>query len=153
MQDRDGAGDAAAEVEGGGAISAYVQEFHYRSVGVVEAIMDLCSWSMSGCSHDVIFLPTNLPGARHRLLRPVSDLRDLPPDSEDIFLRDKWLKYLRRPQAVEGKIYLTAFFFLYFYYIFLITVIVVVWRTWFSIYLFIFCLDVCFGFVLLYKVL
>jgi hypothetical protein len=28
----------------------YSTHFHYRSVGVVEAVMDICGWKMHGCS-------------------------------------------------------------------------------------------------------
>ncbi|KAF9586498.1 hypothetical protein BGW38_003623 [Lunasporangiospora selenospora] len=51
-----------------GPSEAYAQHFHYRSVGVVEAIMDICGCKMHGCSHNDVFLPTDLPDNRKRLL-------------------------------------------------------------------------------------
>jgi len=48
---------------------AYIEHFHYRSVGVVEAIMDICVWKMHGCSHNDEFLPTDLPPKRKLLLK------------------------------------------------------------------------------------
>lgn len=81
----------------------YTQNFNYRSVSVTEAIMDLCSWSMSGCSHLVIFLPSELPNNRKGLLKPLKDLQKLEPESADIFMDDKWKKYLDRPTAMNDK--------------------------------------------------
>ncbi|KAF9586339.1 hypothetical protein BGW38_006687 [Lunasporangiospora selenospora] len=65
--------------------------------------MDLCSWSMSGVSHKVIFLPTESPNNRRGLLKPLKDLQKLRPDSEDIFMDDKWRKYLDRPMVKSDK--------------------------------------------------
>lgn len=84
-----------------GPSEAYVQHFHYRSVGVVEAIMDICGWKMHGCSHADIFLPTDLPVNRKRLLKRASELRK-SPESTNIFLDDKCTKYLYRPKTAEG---------------------------------------------------
>ncbi|KAK5828981.1 hypothetical protein F5H01DRAFT_261949, partial [Linnemannia elongata] len=39
---------------------AYIKHSHYRSVGIVEAIMDICGWKMHGCSYNDVFLPTDL---------------------------------------------------------------------------------------------
>ena len=75
---------------------AYIQHFYYRSVGIVEAIMDICSWQMHGCSRVDVFLPTDLPQKRKRVLKRVDELRN-SPDSTDLFLDDKWTKYLKRP--------------------------------------------------------
>lgn len=91
-----------ADVNREGPSEAYVQHFHYRSVGVVEAIMDICGWKMHGCSHADIFLPTDLPVNRQRLLKRVDALR-ASPESTDIFQDDKWIKYLKRPKSVEGN--------------------------------------------------
>ncbi|KAF9271490.1 hypothetical protein BGZ74_005960, partial [Mortierella antarctica] len=79
---------------------AYIQHFHYRSVGVAEAIMDICGWKMHGCSHNDVFLPTDLPSKRKLLLKRVAALR-ASPDSTDIFLDGKWTKYLKRPENIE----------------------------------------------------
>ncbi|KAF9128072.1 hypothetical protein BG015_004403 [Linnemannia schmuckeri] len=76
---------------------AYIQHFHYRNVDIVEGIMDICGWKMHGCSHKDIFLPTDLPPKRKLLLKRVAALR-ASPDSTDIFLDDKWTKYLKRPK-------------------------------------------------------
>ena len=84
-----------------GPSEAYVQHFHYRSVGVVEAIMDICGWKMHGCSHADVFLPTDLPVNRKRVLKRAGDLSK-SPESTNIFLDDKWTKYLNRPKSVEG---------------------------------------------------
>lgn len=82
---------------------AYVQNFHYRSVSVTEAIMDLCGWSMSGASHVVIYLPTEALDKRHLLLKRAQDLGKLQRDDTNIFLSDKWKKYLERPEDTLGK--------------------------------------------------
>lgn len=43
------------------ASEAYTQHFYYISVGIVEAIMDICEWKKHECSHNDVFLPTDLP--------------------------------------------------------------------------------------------
>lgn len=80
----------------------YITHFHYRSVGVVEAVMDICGWKMHGCSRVDEFLPTELPENRRRILKRAKELRSLVNDT-DIFLDDKWTKYLKRPRTEEGK--------------------------------------------------
>ena len=95
-----------------GSSEAYVKHFHYRSVGIVEAIMDICGWKMHGCSHTDMFLPTDLPQKRKRFLKRVDALRK-SPDSTNIFLDGKWIKYLKRPENVEGTLWL---FYLVFNY-------------------------------------
>jgi hypothetical protein len=80
----------------------YITHFHYRSVGVVEAVMDICGWKMQGCSRVDQFLPTELPDNRRRTLKRVKDLRNLVNET-DIFLDDKWTQYLKRPRSQEGK--------------------------------------------------
>lgn len=61
--------DAGSSAERDGPSEAYVQHFHYRSVGVVEAIMDICGWKMHGCLHNDVFLPTDLPQNCKRVLK------------------------------------------------------------------------------------
>ncbi|KAG0302215.1 hypothetical protein BGZ97_002446 [Linnemannia gamsii] len=78
---------------------AYIEHFHYRSVGIVEAVMDICGWKMHGCSHNDVFLPTDLPLKRKLVLKRVAALR-ASPDSTNIFLDDKRTKYLRRPRGL-----------------------------------------------------
>ena len=86
-----------------GPSEAYVQNFHFRSVGVVEAIMDICGWRMHGCSQKSIFLPTDKPQDRKRVLKRKFELDKVSRASTDIFLDDKWKKYLKRPRNKEGK--------------------------------------------------
>lgn len=83
---------------------AYVKNFHYRSISVTEAIMDLCSWSMSGVSHDVVYLATDLPEKRQNLLKRVRDISIMDEEDTDIFLSSKWIKYLERPDDIRGKL-------------------------------------------------
>jgi hypothetical protein len=83
---------------------AYVQNFHYRSVSVTEAIMDLCSLDMSGASHKVVFLGTDLPEKRRYLLKRAGALGRLDEEDENIFMDDKWKKYLERPINRIGKV-------------------------------------------------
>lgn len=54
---------------------AYIKHSHYRSVGIVEAIMDICGWKMHGCSYNDVFLPTDLPPKRKLLLKRVAALK------------------------------------------------------------------------------
>lgn len=82
---------------------AYVQNFHYRSVSVTEAVMDLCSWSMSGASHAVVYLATEAPEKRHYLLKRAKDIGKLKKGDTNIYLADKWRKYLERPDKTASK--------------------------------------------------
>ncbi|KAF9114103.1 hypothetical protein BGW39_003509, partial [Mortierella sp. 14UC] len=63
----------------GNPAQAYIHHFHYRSVGIVEAIMDLCSLHLSRSSIKILFLPLGLVTERPRLVRPIAQLRALPP--------------------------------------------------------------------------
>ncbi|KAF9949235.1 hypothetical protein BGZ70_001864 [Mortierella alpina] len=65
--------------------------------------MDLCSFDMSGASHQVVYLDTSLPEKRNYILKRAKDLGRLEDDDEEIFLDDKWKKYRLRPRNVVGK--------------------------------------------------
>lgn len=80
---------------------AYVQNFHYRSVSVTEAIMDLCGWDMSGVSHSVVYLATDLPEKRQPLLKRAFEIASLPKNSTDVFMSSKWERYLERPKNIQ----------------------------------------------------
>jgi hypothetical protein len=82
---------------------AYVQNFHYRSVSVTEAIMDLCSWDMSGVSHSIVYLATDHPEKRVPLLKRASDISKMRLGDTDIYLSDTWKKYLERPKGKWKK--------------------------------------------------
>jgi len=82
---------------------AYIQNFHYRSVSVTEAIMELCDWVMPGVSHSVVYLATDHPDKRQSLLKRARDIRKtragaqistFPINGENIW----------RDQRVNGKI-------------------------------------------------
>lgn len=95
--------------DGGSSSKAYIEHFHYRSVGIVETVMDICGWKMHGFSHNDVFLPTDLPPKRKLFLKRVAALK-VSPNSTNIFLDDKWTKYLKRPKNVGGilQIYCTG---------------------------------------------
>jgi hypothetical protein len=101
VTEKDKMGGSATSVEDDRSSSEYISHFHYRSVGVVEAVMDICGWKMHGCSRVDEFLPTELPNNRRRILKRAKDLRILEDDT-DIFLDDKWTQYLKRPKTQEG---------------------------------------------------
>lgn len=82
---------------------AYVKNFHYRSVSVTEAVMDICGWTMAGVSHSVVYLPTDAPDKRHLLLKRTHDLAKLRDDDTNIYLPCKWTKYLERPDNVVAS--------------------------------------------------
>ncbi|KAG0006235.1 hypothetical protein BGZ65_008972 [Modicella reniformis] len=50
-------------------------------------------------SQAVIFLPTDLPENRIRVLKRARELNQLGRGSTDIFLSDKFVKYLKRPRS------------------------------------------------------
>ncbi|KAF9435928.1 hypothetical protein BGZ76_005224 [Entomortierella beljakovae] len=59
--------------------------------------MALLGFNLSASSTKVEFLPTSNPENRRRVLKASHVLRQLPPDSPDIFAKDKWERYLERP--------------------------------------------------------
>ncbi|KAI7817633.1 hypothetical protein BC939DRAFT_390057, partial [Gamsiella multidivaricata] len=84
VTEKDKIGGSATSAEDDRSSSEYISHFHYRSVGVVEAVMDICGWKMHGCSRVDEFLPTELPNNRRRILKRAKDLRILEDDT-DIF--------------------------------------------------------------------
>lgn len=101
VTEKDKRGESSTANNGNCSSNEYISHFHYRSVGVVEAVMDICGWKMHGCSRVDEFLPTELPDNRRRILKRAKDLRILVDDT-DIFLDDKWTQYLKRPKSQNG---------------------------------------------------
>lgn len=61
--------------------------------------MDIASYNLSRKSHEVLFLPTQLPENRKGVLKKASELRAQDQGSTDITMPDLWRKYLDRPSG------------------------------------------------------
>lgn len=59
--------------------------------------MDLCSFDISRKSHRVLYLPTQHPNDRRRVVRRADELEEEGPESTNIYYKDLWDRYLRRP--------------------------------------------------------
>jgi ATP-dependent DNA helicase PIF1 len=68
--------------------------FTYHRLSMPEVVLDVTGANTARMSHGVEFLPTDLPENRRRLIRPA---QQIDPLSTDIFLPDKWIRYLKRP--------------------------------------------------------
>lgn len=73
--------------------------FRYFKMSLPEILMDLMGIGVSHKSRTVVFLPTAHPDKEKRVLQPSRELRELDPDSENIFSDDLWKKYLCRPEG------------------------------------------------------
>ncbi|XP_063689165.1 uncharacterized protein LOC134822183 [Bolinopsis microptera] len=74
-----------------------------RSVSVQEAIFRcLPQLSLSHFKPSVLFIPSDMPGDRHGIVKPRSTLQQLPDDSEDVFHNSLLDKYLNRPDDLES---------------------------------------------------
>lgn len=70
-----------------------------------EAIYRLFSIPLKESNRKVIFLPTELPEQRTRLLKSKKELESLPDDSVDIFQTSIVDRYAARPKTLEHMCY------------------------------------------------
>ena len=74
-----------------------------RSVSIQEATFRcLPQLSLSHFKPSVLFIPSDMPGDRHGIVKPRSTLQQLPDDSEDVFHNSLLDKYLNRPDDLES---------------------------------------------------
>lgn len=56
---------------------------------------------MRKCSREIIFIHTARPGERVQLLKPISEIKELDDDSEEIHSTGLLNWYMRRPASLE----------------------------------------------------
>ncbi len=66
---------------------------------MMDILYDVLGFHMHGVSHGVVFLPTDAPDKRMRVLKKARDLCALEGGSSDVFLDDIFKKYLDRPRS------------------------------------------------------
>lgn len=77
--------------------SAWKRLLTHREMSTDEAIHRLLSIPLTESNRKVIFLPTELPEQRTRLLKSKKELESLPDDSVDIFQTSIVDRYAARP--------------------------------------------------------
>jgi hypothetical protein len=65
----------------------------------MDMVYDIMGYHLTRVSEAAMFLPTDLPENRVRVLKKRADLQALAPGSTDIYLDDKSTKYLKRPRS------------------------------------------------------
>ncbi|KAK3806492.1 MAG: hypothetical protein J3R72DRAFT_377335, partial [Linnemannia gamsii] len=73
------------ELESGGAGAGTSISIRYRALGMMDILYDVLGYHMHGMSHGAIYLSTDLPENRFRVLRRARQLRELDPESTEIF--------------------------------------------------------------------
>nr|XP_018902432.1 PREDICTED: uncharacterized protein LOC109033998 [Bemisia tabaci] len=79
---------------------------NYTTIGAQEAVYLLLGLDMCNSSRATVFINTCKPSNRVRLLKPKAQLKNLPPNSTDIYQEDSIAKYANRRQ--EFKAYCLA---------------------------------------------
>ena len=75
---------------------AYVQ---HREVSAQEAVARVCSLPLKGCTRTVVFLQTDEDGLR--MSKPMSKLKEMDPDTDEVWMSGIPEKYLNRPRGRE----------------------------------------------------
>ena len=70
-------------------------------ISAQEAVYIVLQLPMKKCSRQVIFINTTPPEERVQLLKPVSDIKELEDDSEDIYTSGLLQRYAKRPISFE----------------------------------------------------
>lgn len=87
------------ELVSGGAGAGNSVSIRYRQLGMMDILYDVLGYHLHGMSHGTIYLPTDLPENRFRVLKRARELREQDPESTEIFLDDPFKKYLDRPTS------------------------------------------------------
>ena len=74
---------------------------HSNEVSAQEACYILLGQKLSECSRRIIFINTNLPENRTRILKSKDHLKELPIDSKNIFEQDLLTQYCLRPNELK----------------------------------------------------
>jgi hypothetical protein len=71
---------------------------NYAEISVQEAVYNICCQKVSKASRDTIFVNTNLPEERVRIIKCQEDLQKLLPDSTEIYCNGLIGYYVQRPE-------------------------------------------------------
>ena len=74
----------------------------HREVSAQEAVYRVLSLPLIRGSRQVIFVPTDLPENRTKLLKPLKIIKELDDDDEDLYMTGMLDKYADRPNTVEN---------------------------------------------------
>ena len=74
----------------------------HREVSAQEAVYRVLGLPMLACNVKRIFVPSDLPEDRVRLLKPLAILRELDPDSTDIYVKGLPEKFAARPNSLNN---------------------------------------------------
>ena len=74
----------------------------HREVSAQEAVYRVLSLPLIRGSRQVIFVPTDLPENRTKLLKPLKIIKELDDDDEDLYMTGMLEKYADRPNTVEN---------------------------------------------------
>lgn len=91
--------DHEVNIEGILRVDLETHRYIYSKVSLPEVVMDICSFDISRKSHKVLYLPTQHPNDRRRVVRRAEELEAEDMDSINIYYKDLWDKYLQRPQG------------------------------------------------------
>jgi hypothetical protein len=75
---------------------------NYAEISVQEAVYNICSMKVSKASRDTIFVNTNLPEERVRIIKCQEDLQKLLPDSTEIYCNGLIEYYVQRPEILNS---------------------------------------------------
>ena len=74
-------------------------------IGAQEAVYLVLQMPLRRCSRTVIYVDTKLPDARTSLIKPISELQELPEDCCDREMDNVLKRYKRRPKSMEEMCY------------------------------------------------
>jgi len=74
----------------------------HREVSAQEAVFRLLGLTMLSCSIKRVFVPTDLPQNRVRILKASKHLETLDPDSEDVYMTGLVQRYAARPPSLNN---------------------------------------------------
>jgi hypothetical protein len=74
-------------------------------IGAQEAVYLALQMPLRHCTRDVIFVDFNRPEKRTSLIKPLSELKDLPSSSCNIEMDNTLKRYVRRPKNIENICY------------------------------------------------
>ena len=74
----------------------------HREVSAQEAVYRVLSLPLIRGSRQVIFVPTDLPENRTKLLKPLKIIQELDDEEEDLYMTGMLEKYADRPHSVEN---------------------------------------------------
>ena len=74
----------------------------HREVSAQEAVYRVLSLPLIRGSRQVVFVPTDLPENRTKLLKPLKIIKELDDDDEDLYMTGMLEKYADRPNTVEN---------------------------------------------------